>query len=108
MALSLGLQHNPCQAIQRALRIALKAMARAQASEPLRASLAVIDGKEMWVFRYYSDDHSPSLYVGSPLTRTSEHFPNEFNTIASEPSDHQAEHWHKVNEVPVYIGPESE
>lgn len=98
VALSLGLQHNPLQAIQQALILAIDAMGKTQASEPLRASLAVTDGKQIWAFRYSSDDRSPSLYFGSPHTRASEHFPNEFNTIASEPSDHQAEHWHKVDE----------
>ncbi len=45
-----------------------------------------------------SNLRSPSLQVGPPHTRASEQIPNEFNSIASEPSNHQAEHRHHIDE----------
>ena len=99
VALSHGLLEDPQRAIEITLRLALQAMETTHADEPLRASLAVTNGHEIWAFRYSSDAKSPSLYFGAPHTRASEHFPNEFNTIASEPSDQKAEHWHKVDEA---------
>ena len=64
----------------------------------MRISCALTNGKEMWAFRYSSDDRSPSMYFGSPQTRSSTLAANTINTIASEPSDSDASHWFKVDE----------
>lgn len=45
------------------------------------------------------EPRSPSLYFGAPHTTAPEQFPNEFNTIVSGPTDRQAGHWRKVDEV---------
>jgi hypothetical protein len=52
----------------------------------------------VWAFKYSSDDQSPSMYYGSPNTRSSENRQNAITTIASEPSDSNAAHWFKVEE----------
>ena len=62
------------------------------------ADQAVTDGKDIWAFRYSSDDQSPSMYFGSPHTRASGDGLNSITTIASEPSDSDAAHWFKVEE----------
>ena len=64
----------------------------------MRISCALTNGKDIWAFRYSSDDQSPSMYFGSPLTRASESGSNSITTIASEPSDSDAAHWFKVEE----------
>jgi len=98
VALSKGLVHNPIEAIQETLRDVSKIMDKHRCTEPMRISCALTNGKEIWAFRYSSDDQSPSLYVGAPHTRASEQGSHPITTIASEPSDSDASHWFKVDE----------
>jgi len=98
VALSKGLIHDPINAIQATLRDVSRIMDRHHADEPMRISCALTDGKEMWAFRYSSDDKSPSMYFGAPHTRASATGLHPITTIASEPSDSDAAHWFKVEE----------
>ncbi len=98
VALSKGLIQNPIAAMQTTLRDITKVMDRHQTDEPMRISCALSNGKEIWTFRYSSDDRSPSMYFGSPYTRASDPRSNSISTIASEPSDSNAAHWFKVDE----------
>jgi len=98
VALSKGLTHDPIMAIQSTLRDVSKIMEKNKSDEPMRISCALTNGKEIWAFRYSSDDQSPSMYFGSPHTRASEDSSNPITTIASEPSDSDAAHWFKVEE----------
>jgi predicted glutamine amidotransferase len=61
VALSKGLIRDPINAIQATLRDVTAVMDRHHAYEPMRISCALTDGKEMWAFRYSSDDKSPSI-----------------------------------------------
>lgn len=97
LAISLGLEHNPIQALNDTLRIALQTMRDHGADEPLRATLALTNGQEIWAVRFASDARSPSLYYGSPQTRAPEQGGNPINTIASEPIDGEADRWHRVD-----------
>jgi glutamine amidotransferase len=98
VALSKGLIRDPINAIQATLRDVSTIMDRHHADEPMRISCALTDGKEMWAFRYSSDDKSPSMYFGAPHTRANETGLHPITTIASEPSDSDAAHWFKVEE----------
>jgi glutamine amidotransferase len=98
VALSNGLVQDPINAIQTTLRDVTRIMDKNKADEPMRISCALTNGKDMWAFRYSSDDHSPSMYYGSPHTRASQGGAHPITTIASEPSDSAAEHWFKVEE----------
>ena len=98
MALSKGLIHDPINAIQSTLRDVKKIMVNNKSEEPMRISCALTNGKDIWAFRYSSDDQSPSMYFGSPHTRASEPGLHPITTIASEPSDSDAAHWFKVEE----------
>jgi glutamine amidotransferase len=98
VALSKGLVRDPITAIQETLRDVTSIMDRHHSDEPMRISCALTDGKEIWAFRYSSDDQSPSMYFGAPHTRASEEGSNPITTIASEPSDSDAAHWFKVEE----------
>jgi len=80
------------------MRNVARIMEKNHSDEPMRISCALTDGKEMWAFRYSSDDQSPSMYFGSPHTRASEEGAHPITTIASEPSDSDAAHWFKVEE----------
>jgi glutamine amidotransferase len=98
VALSNGLIHNPIAAIQETLHDVTKIMNQHQADEPMRISCALTNGRDIWAFRYSSDDQSPSMYYGAPHTRASQQGLHAITTIASEPSDSDAEHWFKVEE----------
>lgn len=98
VALSLGLVNNPINAITKMLKLALDIMNQKKSTEPLRASIAVTDGHQIWAFRFSNDNRSPSLYYGTPHTRATETYTNPINTIASEPIDQDASHWFKVDE----------
>lgn len=97
LAISLGLEADPVRAINETLNIALKTMEDHAAEEPLRATIAITNGQEIWATRCASDSKSPSLYYGSPHTRSVEKGANPINTIASEPMDGEADHWHRVD-----------
>lgn len=98
VALSKGLVNNPIYAIQKTLSDVSKIMDKHHANEPMRISCALADGKEIWAFRYSSDDQSPSMYYGSPNTRARSIGDRSITTIASEPSDSDATHWTQVDE----------
>ena len=96
LAISLGLERDPVRALSETLSIALKTMSEHQSEEPMRATLCVTNGQEIWALRCASDARSPSLYYGSPHTRSVEKGTNPINTIASEPIDGESDHWHRV------------
>lgn len=98
VALSKGLLQDPVRALQETLSDVARIMDRHHSDEPMRISCALTNGKEIWAFRYSSDDQSPSMYFGSPHTRASGKGSNPITTIASEPSDSDASHWYKVEE----------
>lgn len=98
IALGKGLTSNPINAMLETFRDVLEIMKKHNASEPLRISCALTNGEEIWAFRYSSDDQSPSMYFGTPHTRSQVSNSNFINTIASEPSDFEASHWFKVDE----------
>ena len=62
-------------------------MSRAGIAEPLRFAAALTDGDQLLAFRYASDDHPPSLYVGGDARG---------RIVASEPLDAQPEDWQNV------------
>jgi len=94
----IGMVDDPRRAMERACREVLRVMQRSGVDEPLRISLAVTDGQEVWAFRFSSDGHSPTLFYGTPQTRGESTDADVIHTIASEPSDSQADHWHAVSE----------
>lgn len=98
VALSQGLVNDPQLALERTIKIALRIMDENEVTEPLRASIAVTNGVDMWALRFSNDNNSPSLYYGKFNTRSQESYTNQFNAIASEPSDSDSSHWFKVEE----------
>jgi len=98
LALTNGLAQDPVDALEKTLRDSIEIMDKNAATEPLRVSLAVTDGKAIYAFRYSSDHQSPSLYFGMPQTRAKEAGVNPVNTIASEPLDSSSDHWYGVDE----------
>ncbi len=98
IALSNGLKNDPVKAMRKSIRKVLKIMNQIGNAEPLRISASCTDGKKIWAFRFSSDHQSPTLYYGSPKTHAEVFFKDQINTISSEPSDNDADHWHTVDE----------
>jgi glutamine amidotransferase len=96
LALSLGLQQDPIQAVGHMIQLALAAMKQHDVTEPFRATISVSDGKSLWAFRYASDDRPPSLYFGNPSTNATSGRSGPITTITSEPTDQEVSHWTPV------------
>ena len=62
-------------------------MARLGIAQPLRFAAALSDGAQLLAFRFASDDHPPSLYVGGGA---------QGHIVASEPLDAHPECWQSV------------
>jgi len=98
LALSCGLEKDPVGAVREAIEKVHKLLEVNRATEPLRLSAALSDGKSIWAFRYSSDKQSPTLFYGTPDTHKKNVKVLMINTIASEPFDDDSDHWTAVGE----------
>ena len=103
LALSCGLEKDPVGGIKKAIEKIHILLEAYGATEPLRFSAALSDGKSIWAFRYSSDHQSPSLYYGTPDLHKKQGQSRMINTIASEPFDDDSEHWTSVGESKVIL-----
>ena len=98
LALSYGLEKDPIGGMTKTIEKVQALLDLNKASEPLRLSAALSDGKSIWAFRYSSDKQSPSLFYGTPDTHKKNVKAQMINTIASEPFDDDSDHWTAVGE----------
>ena len=103
LALSYGLEKDPIGGIKKALEKVIALLEANGATEPLRLSAALSDGKSIWAFRYSSDRQSPSLFYGTPDLHKKQAQSKVINTIASEPFDDDSDHWTSVGESKVVL-----
>jgi glutamine amidotransferase len=103
LALSCGLEKDPVGGIKKAIEKIHILLEAYGATEPLRLSAALSDGKSIWAFRYSSDHQSPSLFYGTPDLHKKQGQSRMINTIASEPFDDDSEHWTSVGESKVIL-----
>ena len=103
LALSYGLEKDPIGGMKKAIERVQALLDLNKASEPLRLSAALSDGKSIWSFRYSSDQQSPSLFYGTPDLHKKKAKLSMINTIASEPFDDDSDHWTPVGESKVVL-----
>ena len=103
LALSCGLEKDPVGGMTQALEKVCKLMQADRATEPLRLSAALSDGKSIWAFRFSTDRQSPSLFFGSPDLSKKGQRETGVSTIASEPFDDDLDHWTRVDESRVVL-----
>ena len=103
LALSYGLEKDPVGAIKKAIERVQILLEANGATEPIRLSAALSDGKSIWAFRYSSDQQSPSLFYGTPDLHKKQAQSKIINTIASEPFDDDSDHWTSVGESKVVL-----
>ncbi|MDP5253251.1 MULTISPECIES: class II glutamine amidotransferase [unclassified Vibrio] len=57
-----GLQNDPVLAIEKTLETILKMIEDKQISSPFKASMCLSDGEQIWIVRYSSDGHAPTVF----------------------------------------------
>ncbi len=57
-----GLQNNPVSAIEKTLEEILVIIESKQIESPFKASMCLSDGEQIWVVRYSSDGHAPTVF----------------------------------------------
>ena len=87
LMLSMGLDTNPVNAIQRTLGAAVEIMQAAGIAEPLRFTSVVTDGASIFAIRFATDETPPSLYW---------RYEDDQLLIVSEPLDDDQRCWHEV------------
>ncbi len=83
----IGADLAPAAAMQSVLVDTQALMATLGIAEPLRFAATLSDGEQLLAFRYASDGHPPSLYVGGC---------SQGSIVASEPLDAHPEAWQSV------------
>ena len=106
LALTFGLEHDPPAAVERAVGFIEKVCADHGIDHPMRMSVAVSDGQDIWAFRYSSDGEPPSLFYSTDVETLRHQHPDmpifqtlsdESRLVVSEPLGDLAGVW---NEVP--------
>jgi glutamine amidotransferase len=107
LALTLGLQDNPPDAIARALGIVEDLGARHGVQYPFQGTIATTDGERIWALRYSSEGKSRSLFTSQdvPMLRRQhpdreflQELPTDARLIVSEPIGDLPGAWREVPE----------
>ncbi|WP_050528201.1 class II glutamine amidotransferase [Pseudorhodobacter aquimaris] len=89
VALSEGLDHDPCAALERATA-RFEALSRARGTAPhIRMTVAFSDGRRLYAVRYATDDKAPTLYHRWSKT-------HQGRAVVSEPLETDEKDWQLV------------
>jgi predicted glutamine amidotransferase len=85
LALSLGLEHGPVNAVERMAGL-VESIGKSHGVEfPLQMTVATTDGDQLWCFRYSSERDSRSLFFSNDMTALRAIHPdNEVLSLLSE------------------------
>ena len=101
VALSLGLENNPQDALEKTLSAVQEIMRKHQITGPLRASIATTNGTDVYVLRYSNTESCPSLYYATNIDLKHLDQKNQTNSnilIVSEPLDETLrDHYHEIS-----------
>lgn len=107
LALSLGLQDDPPDAIARAIGMVEDVSRRRGVANPFQGTIATTDGERLWVFRYSSEGTSRSLFFTTHVPTLRRLYPDqdvlgEFSDdarlVVSEPLGDLPGVWNEVPE----------
>jgi predicted glutamine amidotransferase len=107
LALTLGLEDDPPEAVARMVGMVEKAGRRHGIDNPIQMTIATTDGSSVWAFRYSSEGKSRSLYYSTDMRTVREMYPerprlqeasDETRIIVSEPIVDLAGAWNEVPE----------
>ena len=108
LALSLGLEDDPLDALARAIGVVEDVGHRKGVKFPFQGTVATTDGERMWALRYSSEGKSRSLYVTRDVPTLRELYPereiltevsDETRLVVSEPFGDLPGAWQEVPEA---------
>ena len=107
LALTLGLEDNPPEAVARAVGLVEETGRRHGVEHPIQMTVATTDGRSVWAFRYSSEGDSRSLFYSTDVaTLRAQHPDNpvlhalsdESRLVVSEPLGDLTGAWNEVPE----------
>jgi predicted glutamine amidotransferase len=107
LALTLGLEHDPPAAVERAVGLIEATGRRHGVQQPIQMTVATTDGTRVWAFRYSSEGQSRSLFYSTAISTLRHQYPDnpvlhgqsdETRIIVSEPLGDLAGAWNEVPE----------
>jgi predicted glutamine amidotransferase len=107
LALTLGLEDDPAQAVERMVGLVEETGRRHGIEHPIQMTIGTADGTNVWAFRYSSEGKSRSLYYSTNVRTLREMYPerprlqevsDESRIIVSEPIIELAGAWNEVPE----------
>ena len=108
LALTYGLEHNPQQAVARAVGLVEDVGDRHGVANPMQGTIATTDGHRVWAFRYSSDRKARSLFYSTDVATLRGIYPDNpylaevsdaARLIVSEPLGDLAGAWNEVPEA---------
>jgi glutamine amidotransferase len=112
LALTHGLEHDPVDALERAIGLVETVAARHGVEHPVQASVGVTDGERIWAFRYSSERRSRSLFVSNdassiralhPENPRLQRLHDEDRVVVSEPTSDLPGVWQEIPESTVLV-----
>jgi predicted glutamine amidotransferase len=107
LALTLGLEHDPPDAVARAIGLVEAFGQRRGIPDPFQGTIATTDGERTWVFRYSSEGRSRSLFFTGDVRTLRHLYPerailqevsDDARLVVSEPIGNLPGAWHEVPE----------
>jgi glutamine amidotransferase len=107
LALTLGLEHDPPAAVERAVGLIEATGRRHGVQQPIQMTVATTDGARVWAFRYSSEGKSRSLFYSTAVSTLRHQYPDnpvlhglsdETRLVVSEPLGDLAGAWNEVPE----------
>jgi glutamine amidotransferase len=107
LALTLGLEHDPPAAVERAVGLIERVGRSHGVAHPMQMTVAISDGQSLWAFRYSSEGRSRSLFYTTKIeTLRAQHPDNPVlhelsdvtRLVVSEPLRELAGAWNEVPE----------
>ena len=107
LALTLGLEDDPPQAVERMVGLVEETGRRYGIEHPIQMTIGTADGTNVWAFRYSSEGKSRTLYYSTSVRTLREMYPErprlqevseESRIIVSEPIVELAGAWNEVPE----------
>jgi predicted glutamine amidotransferase len=108
LALTMGLEDNPPEAIARAIGFVERCGERHGIEHPFQGTIATSDGERLWAFRYSSLGGARSLFVSRDVRTLRELYPDrrilqdlsdDARIVLSEPIGDLPGAWHEVPEA---------
>jgi predicted glutamine amidotransferase len=108
LALTFGLEHSPSEGVERAVGYIESVCRNRGIDEPIRMTVATSNGENVWVFRYSSAGHSPSLFYSTKTDTLRVQYPDnpvmqklsdESRLVVSEPISDLPGVWNEMPEA---------